>query len=146
MAGSLVSIAGWLDGYLTAQNETREKTFDLVPWQNTELLLSALGSWCRTRPQDTLHTAAFRLVESLASMRLTERSPQLAVGSGAAAIHLYAAVIERIQQRLKMRGMYAGEPGGEFDAATADALRRFQREKKLPETGLPDQLTLANLL
>jgi hypothetical protein len=35
------SIAGWLDGYLSAQNELRGATFDLAPWQQTELLLAA---------------------------------------------------------------------------------------------------------
>jgi len=78
------SIAGWLDGYLSAQNELRGATFDLAPWQQTELLLAAVAGWCKSRPQDTLHTAVFRLIETLQTGRLTERSAMLEVGDDAA--------------------------------------------------------------
>jgi len=141
------SIAGWLDGYLTGVNELREKTVDLAPWQHTELLLSALDSWCRKRPNDTVHTASFRLVESLLATRLAERSTLVAIeNDDAVPVHLHAAVIERIQQRLTQRGLFAGAASGQFDDATREALRQFQRQRKLPVTGMPDQVTLANLL
>jgi peptidoglycan hydrolase-like protein with peptidoglycan-binding domain len=42
--------------------------------------------------------------------------------------------------------MFAPEPNGRYDADTTAALRAFQRDQQLPETGLPDQITLAKLL
>ncbi len=141
------SIAGWLDGYLTAQNELRERTFDLAPWQQTELLLAALAGWCKSRPQDTLHTAAFRLIGTLEPGRLTERSERLEVGErDEAAVVVYETVWRRVQQRLKLRGLYDGEITDSADEASRAALRRFQLERGLPATGLPDQVTLAQLL
>jgi hypothetical protein len=140
------SIAGWLDGYLSAQNELRGATFDLAPWQQTELLLAAVAGWCKSRPQDTLHTAVFRLIETLQTGRLTERSAMLEVGDDAARVVVYAAIWQRVQQRLKLRGFYDGEVTGAADAPTRKALRAFQAERKLPTTGLPDQQTLALLL
>lgn len=140
------SIAGWLDGYLSAQNELREATFDLAPWQQTELLLAALGGWCEAHPQDTLHTATFRLVETLQAGRLVERSTTVEVGDDAARIVLYEAIWQRVQQRLKLRGLYEGEASGKVDAPTREALRAFQAERAIPVTGLPDQQTLALLL
>lgn len=144
--GRYSSIAGWLDGYLTAQNELRAGTFDLAPWQQTELLLAALAGWCRSRPQDTLHTAVFRLVESLQSGRLAERSALVTIGDDSSQVVVYSAVWERVQQRLKLRGFYDGDITGVEDARSRDALRAFQAARELPVTGLPDQPTLAQLL
>lgn len=140
------SIAGWLDGYLTAQNELRDATFDLAPWQQTELLLAALARWCEARPQDTLHTATFRLVETLQSTRLVERSATVEVGDDERRVVVYQAIWERVQQRLKLRGFLDGDLSGVADHRTRDALRAFQTERALPATGLPDLQTLAQLL
>lgn len=141
-----VSFAGWLDGYLTRVNERDTQTFDVAPWQGTELLLAAVSAECRRDPKSTFHAAAYRVVASLVPARLQQQSPPATATVDGRSVVLYAAVITRLQARLKQRGTYAGEPNGRYDAATVAAVKAFQREKQLPETGLPDQLTLANLL
>lgn len=52
----------------------------------------------------------------------------------------------RIQDALGQRG-YLAKPSGrdELDDATAAALRRFQRDERLPATGAPDRETLRRL-
>jgi hypothetical protein len=143
-----VSIAGWVDGYLTGLNESRAKTFDITPWQSTELMLSALAGWCGKHPRDSLHTAMFRMVDSINSKRLLERSETVEIpgDKGGPAYTLYIEVIRQIQLRLKLRGLLTREPNGQFDNETRAALREFQASRSLPQTGLPDQVTLANLL
>jgi peptidoglycan hydrolase-like protein with peptidoglycan-binding domain len=42
--------------------------------------------------------------------------------------------------------MYSGNMDGEFNEATRTALKAFQGEKALRDTGLPDQETLFRLL
>ena len=54
----------------------------------------------------------------------------------------YPAVLDAVRQALAA----AGRPPGSDDAALVAALTAFQAEKGLPETGLPDQATLARLL
>ncbi|HAZ60830.1 MAG TPA: hypothetical protein DCY89_04560 [Gammaproteobacteria bacterium] len=141
-----VSLAGWLDGYLTALNQSETATYDIAPWQGTELLLAAISSECRKDPAQSFHTAAFRVTESLRGARLIESSELVAATVGEQSVVVYREVVKRIQQRLKLRGHFAGEPGGDYDPATIEAMKAFQAAKKLPVTGLPDQVTLANLL
>jgi hypothetical protein len=141
-----VSLAGWLDGYLSFMNQSEDRTFDVAPWQGTELLLSAVAVECRRNPEASFHGAAYRVATSLRPGRLQAKSPPVTATVDGKSMVLYAEVVTRIQQRLKLRGLFAPEPNGSYDATTAGALRAFQRDQQLPETGLPDQLTLAKLL
>ncbi len=141
-----VSLAGWLDGYLTALNQSETATYDIAPWQGTELLLAAISSECRRDPAQSFHTAAFRITESLRGARLVESSELVTATVGEQSVVVYREVVKRIQQRLQLRGHYTGELGGDYDAATIEAMKAFQAAKKLPVTGLPDQVTLTNLL
>jgi Putative peptidoglycan binding domain len=46
-----------------------------------------------------------------------------------------------VQARLKNLGYYKGDISGTLDDETRKAIRKFQRDKQLPETGEPDQAT-----
>jgi len=141
-----VSLAGWVDGYLTHLNQREPDTFDIAPWQGTELVLSAISVRCQRDPASSFHAATFAVAEGLRSDRLRQRSEIVTATAGGKSVVLYAEVVTRIQQRLKLRGLLDSEPSGKYDEATVAAVRAFQAEKKVPVTGLPDQVTLANLL
>ncbi|PSL20219.1 N-acetylmuramidase domain-containing protein [Shimia abyssi] len=51
--------------------------------------------------------------------------------------------IANIQVELESRSLYSGIVDGIYGQATQRALRQFQTENGLPETGLPDQATLS---
>jgi putative peptidoglycan binding protein len=50
-----------------------------------------------------------------------------------------------LQSRLAQGGYYTGEPSGEWDRKTADALSKFQAANNLRVTGKPNQPTLQKL-
>lgn len=50
-----------------------------------------------------------------------------------------------IQQALAARGFLQSEPSGNWDAASVDALKRFQEEQNLPPTGKITSLSLIAL-
>ncbi len=50
-----------------------------------------------------------------------------------------------IQQALVLRGFLQSTPSGTWDAATVDALKRFQEEQNLPPTGKITSLSLIAL-
>jgi hypothetical protein len=52
---------------------------------------------------------------------------------------------KEIQQALIAKGYLAGEPTGQWDGSSADALRRFQKEQNLEATGKIDSLSLIAL-
>lgn len=141
-----VSFAGWVDGYLTHANQRESTTFDIAPWQGTELLLAAISGKCRKDPALSFHQAVYQVVEGMAPGRLQVKSEVVTARSGEQSVVLYREVVLRLQQRLRLRGFLDRDPTGDFDSATAEAVRAFQASRNLPPSGLPDQVTLANLL
>jgi len=55
------------------------------------------------------------------------------------------ARIREIQQALIREGYLTGEPTGKWDAATREAMRRYQQAHGHPITGKPDALSLIKL-
>lgn len=53
--------------------------------------------------------------------------------------------ITEIQEALMSKGFYAGTPTGEWDAATVEAMRRFQISQKIDVTGYPTAHSLKKL-
>ena len=146
-APELANFGGWIDGYLTAKNESSADVFDISPWQSVDFLVHSIASYCRTYPQLKFHQAATVMVAALRAGALTEPSEVVAVRNGDKAILLYRDIVVRLQLALGERGFRSEDAPGEFGPSTIDALSRFQREEEgLSVTGLPDQATLVRLL
>lgn len=56
-----------------------------------------------------------------------------------------ASVVERVQQRLRAEGLYAGEADGYYDVTTREAVGRFQEREGLAVSGVPSPMTRARL-
>lgn len=50
-----------------------------------------------------------------------------------------------IQQALQQKGYFSGEPTGQWDAGSMDALKRFQQDQNLDASGKLDSLSLIAL-
>jgi len=141
------SFAGWIEGYLSGMNRYESEVYDLVSWQNTDLLMASLAKYCKEQPDQNFHVAVTELAGALRRNAIKERTSQVPVAAGNdRAFVLYDVVVRRIQAALRLRGFYEGELTGEFTDETRDALTAFQASKDLPETGIPDQQTLSNLI
>ncbi len=53
--------------------------------------------------------------------------------------------IKEAQEGLAKAGLYKGKPTGQFNADTRKALKKYQKENKLPVTGRLDNRVLAKL-
>jgi len=135
--------AGWLEGFLTAANLYEKDTFDVAPWQNTEVLAAALESWCKRNPTEKFHLAAAALTREFFPARLKQQSTPIVVGGEEDGVVLYEAVLDRVAARLRELG-FLGDVMATGDA-TAAALGRYQNEMEIPVTRVPDQLTLLYL-
>ena len=138
--------AGWMEGMLSGINVYQADTFDMVPWQSTDLLALAAAAACTRDPKASFHTAVLSVSRSLYNGRLRERSDRVVLGKAPQQVALYAAVIAQAQARLVALKLLKEKPTGKMSSATTAALKAFQKSKKLPETGLPDQITLYRLL
>ncbi len=138
---------GWIEGYLTAENRHTDKTYDLAPWQTTESLLALTGSACGKLPPDTRFIDAFYQIERLlVPSRLETKSAAEGIRSGTETLILYTDTIRSMKMRLSEAGFDPGPVDDPFDERTTKALAAFQKSRGLPETGLPDQRSLFDLL
>lgn len=138
--------AGWVDGYLSAANQNSPDTFDLTPWQTTDLLLVLLGRYCESYPEDHFEIAVNNMIKALHPQRLVTRSETLLAGSKEKGVPIYREIMLRAQQRLKEQGFYSGALDGNYGQAMHTALSAFQEKNAIRVTGLPDQETLFRLL
>lgn len=138
--------AGWVDGYLSAANQNSPDTFDLTPWQTTDLLLVLLGRYCDSYPEDSFEIAVNNLRKALHTQRLATRSETLLAGNKEKGVPIYREIMVRAQQRLKQQGFYSGALDGNYGQAMNTAIRAFQEKNAITVTGLPDQETLFRLL
>lgn len=135
-------LASWTLGYLSAHNRVLPQTFDLTPWQDAATVMRLVGQFCTANPGRSFEDGLQELIAYLARSRLTRDSETVAVGAGGKATVLYRDTLEQVRSRLGE----AGYPPGNTAESLALALRSFQRAEGLPDSGLPDQATLAILL
>lgn len=137
---------GWLDGYLTAINAYSPDTYDLTPWESTDLLMALMERNCKERPDEQFVGMAVALAKKLKETRLPAPSPVIDATAGGQTIKVYQATMAQVQQALLDGGFYSGGVDGQFGPMTQQAIEAFQGARQIPVTGLPDQITLLALL
>ncbi len=143
----LAMYGGWLDGYLTAVNQAAPETYDVAPWQSTQLLARLIETHCRRNPEHNFFVVTNALVgQELMPRRLIKSSPREEVKVGDVTEIHYQDTLRKAQEALKARGHYSGGVDGKFGPRTQKAFEAFQKEAGLQVTGIPDQLTLLRLL
>ncbi|WP_300029101.1 peptidoglycan-binding domain-containing protein [uncultured Roseobacter sp.] len=135
-------LALWLSGYITAHNRLLPETFDLTPWQTPSTLLALMIQYCTANPGATAEVASQELIAYLMPDRLAETSQTVMQRTDEKVTVLYEQVLERAIAALTAAGTPVDPQTGDFAAA----VRRFQKQSGLPETGAFDQATLALLL
>lgn len=141
-----VMIGGWLDGYITAVNELSAQTFDVLPYESTELLTILIDRHCEDNPSDILFAVTNSLLAKLFDDRLQSSSAFVDVRVGVDQVRLYTNIIERIQTALTAAGFLDDGAAGRWNLETQDALARYQESEGMEGTGFPDQATLWSLL
>ncbi|MEM9421114.1 MAG: peptidoglycan-binding protein [Pseudomonadota bacterium] len=142
--GSIRLYAGWVDGFLSGVNASRPDTFDITPWQSTELVLSMVRQFCSKNPELTYGDAVSGLFVALYEDRLVVEDEIVRVESGKQGVFVYRTVISSLHAALIQAG-YDAPSGETFREQSRAALRKFQRDEGLAESGLPDQVTLFRL-
>ncbi|QCI78903.1 peptidoglycan-binding protein [Hankyongella ginsenosidimutans] len=129
--------AGWMEGMLSGINVYQADTFDMVPWQSTDLLALAAAEACKRDPKASFHTAVLSVSRSLYNGRLRERSDRVVLGKAPQQVALYAAVIAQAQARLVALKLLKEKPTGKMSSATTAALKAFQKSKSCRKPGCP---------
>lgn len=137
--------AGWIDGYVTGLNRFMPETYDLAPWQTTEVLVAMVASYCSQNPEANFAGAVERLGAHLKTERLVRREELIQVSYQDRTVLIYPSVLDRVKKALLSQGLLKGPLGKGFDEPTALALMEFQRRHKLEVNGLPTHVSLTRL-
>lgn len=133
---------GWIEGYITALNQQLEQTYDLAPWQSTELLLSFMQSSCRANPDVQFHEMAKAMTAELARVKLKQGGRYVLI-KGSDNLVLHEEIVRRAKSVLGAKGLYSGDTQKvNWDEDVRAAMKLFQESAKLPASGLPDQASL----
>jgi hypothetical protein len=137
---------GWIEGFVTAQNQHNENTFDVTPWQTTQTLLELTRAVCNQAKTEGRFIDAFAGVfRLLAPSRLTEESDVVGVTNGENSSVAYREILKRVQKVLRDSGYDIPNETGDLDANAVKHLMDYQTKKGLVASGLPDQPTLYSL-
>jgi len=139
---SVYLYVGWMNGYLTAQNQHMKNNFDLTSWENIHTLGDYLRNYCKSRPRDSFYIAAASMAQGLKKDRVETFSPTIKINENQEAIILYVSSLRKMQKKFKELGIYKGGIDGKYGKGTKTAVIKFQEMNKLEPTGIPDQRTL----
>jgi len=139
-------IGGWLDGYITAINELSAQTFDIAPYESTELLSILINRHCLKNPTDIVYAVTNHLLARLHDDRLKSSSAFVDIRVGTDQVRLYTDTVTRIRAALAAKGFLEIDASGRWDLATQNALAGYQKSVGMKDTGFPDQATLWSLL
>ena len=142
-----VLVAGsWIEGYITAVNQFTPETFDIAPWQSTQVLLGLVSRNCERNPQANVFQIVDSMRKYLQPTRLQGQSERILAEAGTNKFYLYRETMKDVQQKLIDQGFLTGAADGQYGPNTRSALEAFQKAQQIEPTGLPDQNTLLRLL
>ncbi|MCC6946904.1 MAG: peptidoglycan-binding protein [Bradyrhizobiaceae bacterium] len=136
----------WLLGYTTAFNRREPDTFDVSPLAETTAILRMVAGVCAKNPDALVETVTYDVLRSLAAARVKGNSPMAQVKSGKASAEVRRETLARMQEQLIKLGHLEGTADGNYGPRTETALKAFQRQQGLAQTGVPDSVTIVRLL
>lgn len=142
----LLIYGGWIEGYITAVNNYEKETYDITPWQTTELTLGLVARGCEGNKEARFVDVVAALFRQYYGARLEFESQVGKIAVGDNGMFMYQEILKRVQTALNAKGFDVGTPTGLADERTIEALVAYQKANDLTETGLPDQQTLYSLL
>jgi len=135
---------GWIEGYLTGLNQQLANTFDLAPWQTTELMLRIIEPICQQNPKQQFHNVMKAMAGEFSQHKVSQSGNYIQIEADKSLV-FQEVIITRIKATLVEKGFYKGDDDFGWGEAVIAAVKDFQRSQGLEETGLPDQLTLYKL-
>lgn len=140
------NLDSWLMGYLTAANREQSNTFDISPVVAPSDLLNAVAGLCQTHPDMAVESVFNGLLKVLSVARNRADSPIVETRSGTNTASVRRETLIAMQTKLVDQGYLKGKADGAFGAGSEMALKAFQKDQKLPETGVADGATIIRLL
>ena len=132
---------------IEAEKRAAASASDAADWEraraaNTE---AAYRAYLDARPDGAFAPEARAQISAI-TQDAAEADARAAAAAGEDSLGLNSVARLLVEQRLTQLGLQPGAPDGQFDDATRQAIRAFQRDRGLPPTGYLSQQTVARML
>jgi hypothetical protein len=142
----LINYISWLQGYISYMNRSTAETYEAIPISEPVAFANLVLRVCAQDDKQSFESAVLKTVNAFAPLRVQSESPLVQISWNEKQLSVRQETIKTVQAKLQERGLYDSAVDGTFGPKTAEAIIAFQKSKGIPETGLPDGITLANLL
>jgi len=139
-------LSSWLMGYLSAMDRIQPNTYDVTPVQAPDAVTNMVVALCQKDANAPVETVAYVLFHTLAPAALSAETPEVRVAANGQMTTLRKDTLIAVQKYLIAEKYLQGDADGSFGATTQAALVDFQKKQNLPQTGLPDALTIVRIL
>lgn len=135
----------WIDGYLSNVNRSEDNTYEASPFMQGADFLAILSGQCRKNPDVLVETLAIQVIHALNKVKIQNESPVVEVKVGEKKGSFRKDVVVLMQKKLIDMKLLSGKADGDFGQSSQNALKSYQKNAKLPETGFPDVDTVLQL-
>lgn len=139
-------LSGWIAGYLSAYNRLTAGVHDIVPTNEMQVYARLAIANCQGNAALRLETVMASLLQNMQPLRVAEESPFVTIANDKFTVTVRSSVIREVQLALVRAKHLTGTTDGVWGRRSEEAIRKFQEQAKLPETGIPDVGTLSVLL
>lgn len=134
--------AGWLNGYITAQNQHWPETFDVSSWETVETLSNYVYHYCEKNPNLSYFQASTQMLNELFDDRVREYVGAQEVPLNGTSINVYKQVVVNVQKALSERGLYTGPVNGNLSNELHQAILAFNKTNNIDSKDYFDQRML----
>jgi len=136
----------WIAGYFTAANRVQPDTYSLSPLVGVTPVLLRVAGLCEKNPTVAVERIVSELLKRLSVARNKAQSPIVETKSGKSSAFVTTETLIAMQTKLTDYGYFKGKADGIYGPRLDAALRAFQKDQKLTETGVADPPTVILLL
>lgn len=146
-APELVPIVAWSDGALTMYNNLMRDTYDAMPFTEPPgIFTEFVVRYCQKNPDALYANAVRQALDIVDPSRLRHAEARVVVKVDDKSVSIAPETLRRVQEQLIKLKLLSGKPAPTFNDKVRNALRTFQKNQHIPETGLPDAETSMRLL
>lgn len=138
--------AGWLNGYITGQNQHWPETFDVSSWETVETLSNYIYHYCGKNQKLSYFQASTQMLNELFDNRVKEFVGAEEVNVNGATVNVYKQVVVEVQKSLLELGLFKGPTDGKLSEDLYQAIMIFNKNNDIDSKSYFDQRTLHTLL
>lgn len=136
-------LGSWVSGYIDAANRAYPDGYDLVPIANHATVAVVGLRVCENNPASNFEEVIWSIIRVYGPLKDRRVAVPVSWKNGDREVSVSSDLILKIQDHLARGKFFETKSGdGTANPKLIAALSKWQKSKKIPETGMPDAFTL----